>query len=504
MVINGDLALYQSTFEGEVTLFGADISKNLFARDSKFNGVMPDPSSKYPFELWTTHVGQTTEFTNAVFKGEVIADDAQFGVNLNFDHTVFEKLATFQDVRVGNLANFQGATFKNTVTFESSIMNRDASFTGATFNGSANFDYVSVTRFFDFDKTTLNNSFSIQYSTIGWPYFESATLDGKVNFEGIQASNDLDFTNATYSFLTEPFTIELAKVDGRAKFPGFSAPAGVSLAHNQFGTLNISGRDGQKYAFINLDSTQVAGDFLLENITTDEFSAQGFVANGSTTFQQVAVANKLDFSNASLGVFTLDKEFWPKNPDTFNLRAMTFNDIIVSPELNEDTWPKLLNMVTESAYSPQAYRTLEDFLTEKGHPDWAADVELDRKIRERDHILAPRTGPWFWSWFLFIFSGYGQRPQYAFGWSLLVIVIGAIVFWKEDNLVMLEESEAKPPYNRWLYSFALFIPYIELGIAEKWDPKPEHKAAWMYKYVHKMLGWILTPIALLTFGGIIK
>jgi hypothetical protein len=161
-------------------------------------------------------------------------------------------------------------------------------------------------------------------------------------------------------------------------------------------------------------------------------------------------------------------------------------------------------MVEQSAYSPQAYRTLAQFLTEKGHPEWAADVELSRKTRERDQVLTPRTAPWFWSWFLYIFSGYGQRPDFAFIWSALVIVIGSFVFRREEQMVILDASAAKPPYNPLLYSFALFLPYIDLGIASKWDPKPDRRFAGFYKHIHRLLGWVLMPIALLTFGGIIS
>ena len=116
----------------------------------------------------------------------------------------------------------------------------------------------------------------------------------------------------------------------------------------------------------------------------------------------------------------------------------------------------------------------------------------------------PRSGPWFWSWFLDIFSGYGQRPDFAFVWSALVITIGAIVFRREEDMVILDDSDAKPPYNPVLYSFALFLPYIDLGVASKWDPKPDRRFAGIYKHVHRLMGWVLMPIALLTFGGIIS
>lgn len=117
MVAEGDVALYQSTFNGEVTLFGANIIKNLFARGSQFNAVAPDKDSAFPFELWTAHVGQTTEFNDSVFKGEVKADNAKFDGDMLFENAVFEKPASFQSIHTGNTANFMKAVFNNDVTF---------------------------------------------------------------------------------------------------------------------------------------------------------------------------------------------------------------------------------------------------------------------------------------------------------------------------------------------------------------------------------------------------
>jgi len=326
-----------------------------------------------------------------------------------------------------------------------------------------------------------------------------------VDFEGMQATHDFDLTHASYNTLDDPFTVSLAAVDGHTRLEDFVAPAGISLEHNEFGDLSLSGRDNQEFAFIKLSSTTVAGDFSLADVTTNEFISQGLTVQDSTTFIQVDVKQTLDMSNASLGFFTMDDQLaWPKDPKSFNLRGMTYSDIgLVSQELGDNTWSVLLRMVEESAYSPEAYRTLAQFLTEKGQPDWAADVELSRKLRERKDILTPWTGSWLWSWFLFIFSGYGQRPDFAFIWSFIVIAIGSLVFRRENDMVILDDSEAKPPYSPILYSFALFLPYIDLGIASKWDPKPNRKFAGIYKHVHRLMGWVLMPIALLTFGGIL-
>ena len=88
--------------------------------------------------------------------------------------------------------------------------------------------------------------------------------------------------------------------------------------------------------------------------------------------------------------------------------------------------------------------------------------------------------------------------------SAIVITIGAIFYWRESYLIYLDDADAKPNYNPFLFSFALFAPFIELDYGEKWEPRSERRAAWVYKYVLKILGWILTPIALLTFGGILS
>ncbi|HEU0296850.1 MAG TPA: pentapeptide repeat-containing protein [Anaerolineales bacterium] len=516
MEVTGDLALYTTVYESPVVLFDATIGGSLLAKGSQFNGVEKDRGTTAPFELWKVQVGQTAEFVDAVIKGDALLEEAEFLVDVKFSNTTFEKPANFKNVRVGNLADFQGTIFKDDVNFESGIVSRDADFTGAVFDGNAKFDYFATERFIDFDDATFNQDFSFVYTTVGWPYFEGAVFNGPVDFEGMQATHDFDLTHASYNTLDDPFTVSLAAVDGHTLLEDFVAPAGISLEHNEFGDLSLSGRDNQEFAFIKLSSTTVAGDISLTDVTTNEFIAQGLTVQDSTTFIQVDVKYTLDMSNASLGFFTMDDQLvWPKDPKSFNLRGMTYSDIGLvtysavsqeweDQELDESTWRVLLRMVEESAYSPQAYRTLSQFLTEKGQPDWAAEVELTQKRRERDQVLEPRSGPWFWSWFLDIFSGYGQRPDFAFIWSALVIAVGAIVFRREEDMVILDDSEARPPYNPVLYSFALFLPYIDLDIARKWDPKPHRKFAGIYKHIHRLMGWVLMPIALLTFGGIIS
>jgi len=510
LTAQGDLALYTSIYEGGVVLYKANIGGNLLARGSQFNAIEPDEGSFAPFELWKTQVGEITEFTNTMIKGEAKVDDAEFGIDVYFNDAIFEENASFRNVTVGNNASFQGAIFKNDFSFENSVVDRDTFFTGVTFHGNANFDYFSGRNFVYFDSTIFDNDFSLAYSILSWPYFWDATFNGSVDFEGMQTSNELDFSDSRYNYKDEPFTITLAKVDKAVKFNDFAALGGLVLENNLFGDLIISGKENQKFDFISLNSTTVAEGLVLENVNVDIFFADGFSAAKSSAFYNVSVIEALDLGDAHLGQLTLDQFVWPSDSWDFNLHGATYKDIRLmdhdsgEKNINRGNWERYFNIVQSSKFDPEVYKTFEQFLADKGLQDLIPEVELAKKRRERDYILVPYSSEWIWSWFLDIFAGYGQRPGRALLCSLLVIGAGAFVFRKESELVSLEKPEAMPPYNPILYSFALFIPFIDLGIADKWNPKPGRKGGWLYKHFHKMMGWILMPVAILTFGGFIK
>jgi len=294
-------------------------------------------------------------------------------------------------------------------------------------------------------------------------------------------------------------------VEGAVKFTNVTAPAGLQLSNSHFGSLSIKAKDHPDIAFIDLTATDIDGQFSIENVNTKRLLAEGASIGKSTTLSKFTITEKLNLRNANIGFLKIDDQpKWPEEPSAFNLRGMTYSDIDIGGQgLTEDTWQQLLGLMNRSAYSPQSYEALSQFLTDKGHPDWAAEVELKQKRRERDEVLTPLSGPWLWSWFLDIFAGYGKQPVFAFGWSGLVIAIGAFVFRRKEDMLPVDQDDAKVEYNPIWYSFSLFLPYIDLGIASKWEPNPCRKWARNYKYIHMILGWVLAPIALLTFSGII-
>lgn len=523
--INGNIDLRNNIINGGLNFYAVYATGSLLLDYTQILGV-ETTDTPYPVNFWTATVDGRSSFFDMTVSGDAEFSDSNFynldmqgvtfGGNVWFNETMversadfseahFQKTADFSDFYVNYSAKFSKALFDGDALLKNAIIGRDIAFDDAVFDGIANFDYITVGRFCDSIGTTFNGEFSLIYSTVAWPYFESVKFNGPVDFEGMQASDDFDILNSSYNHLEESFYATLVTVGGAANFTNFDAPAGLLLSRGQFESLNISSEKELKTEFIDIEDSAIENELTIKNINMKRFTAAGAAIGKSTNLNKMSITQKLDMRNASIGFLKIDQQpNWPTDPAAFNLRGMTYTDIDIGDQgLTDETFTSLLGLVNQSAYSPQAYEALSQFLTDKGRSDWASEVELAQSRRERNQILTPFSGAWFWSWFLDIFAGYGKRPIFAFGWSGLVIAIGAYIFRRKEDMTPVEQGDATVEYNPIWYSFALFLPYIDLGIASKWEPSLERKWARNYKYVHMILGWVLAPIALLTFSGII-
>ena len=130
-----------------------------------------------------------------------------------------------------------------------------------------------------------------------------------------------------------------------------------------------------------------------------------------------------------------------------------------------------------------------------------------------------------WSWTKDLLVAYGRHPWKALGWSAVFIVIGAICFpeqgMERHRIDRRQPHGAKPaaeikheaepyyvahalPYSRFLYSLDLFIPLIELGLADAWLPMKAKRWKRRWMRIHQIAGWILVPLGLAALGGIVK
>ena len=522
---DGNADLRKNVIRESVNFSGAHVSGELWFDETEVLGTEKLDGTTIPVEFAYMTVGGRASFSAAIFQGDASFGRSRFqqlemtaGFNgiavfvetrveetADFNSAQFASRALFENFSTGLDANFDVAWFNAEADFRTRLIGRDAKFASTEFNGEAIFDHFKAERFVDFNNTIFHQSFRFSSTTVSHLHFENTVFNGPVAFEGMRASQAVELVNTSYVYTEDPFRFTLVNVEDDVTFTGFTAPAGILMHNSHFGSLNISTHENPEIAFIDMTGTDIDSNLVIENVNMKSFLAEGLSVGKSTTLGHVSVKEKLDMRNASVGILKLDDQLeWPNNSEFFNLRGMTYSDIDLGDQgLTGETWRSLLRLVNQSAYSPPAYHALGRFLTNHGHPDWAEEVELSQKRRERNEVLKPFSGAWLWSWFLDIFDGYGDHQLLALVWIGFFIAVGALVFRRKENMIPIDQGGAKVEYNPIWYSFALFLPCINLGIARKWEPNAERKWARNYKYIHMILGWILIPLALLTISGII-
>jgi hypothetical protein len=182
---------------------------------------------------------------------------------------------------------------------------------------------------------------------------------------------------------------------------------------------------------------------------------------------------------------------------------MNYQDIVPT---EVETFRTLLE---KSKFDPDAYHSVERLLRGLGHSDDANKIGMAQAKRLRKEKMS--FFPWLWSLFLDILVGNGYAPGKSLLWALGIIAVGAYVF-RRDRMVYLvdkptgveKDLNASIPYFSLLYSLDLFVPAVNLGVASHWQPQPQRAGLFYWMYCQKVLGWILVPIGVLAFSGIIK
>ena len=497
-----DLDLRNGIFYHGINLYGAQIGE-LTLIDSQILGTEPMRDGiPFPSEFRRMSVLSNANLSGTSFEGLATFEESEFHT-LQMWGIQFAGDANFSKVLINRSGEFVGTQFLKNAEFDQAVLG-NATFESATFTGNANFEQAN---FGDatFESATFAGNANFEQANFGDTTFESATFAGTASFKDCSVRGDLNFHRATFSSKDSIVDLSEMEVADTFSLEDISAASGLDLNYSSFKNLTISARDAGTITSLDLSQAEISGQFIIKSTRINNLNVNGIQIGGTATLDHLTITESLDLQNVRLNLLVVNELKWPESPQAFNLRGMTFSDIDLGERgLTEDTWRELLLLVNTSVYSPQTYKAISQFFRDKGYPDWAAEVELAGKRRERDEILTPFTGVWLWSWFLDIFSGYGFRPYLAFIWSALVVVIGAFIYRRKEDMIPVDQAEAKVEYNPIWYSFALFLPYIDLGIQGKWEPTHERKWARYYKYVHLLLGWILMPIALLAFGGVLR
>lgn len=255
---------------------------------------------------------------------------------------------------------------------------------------------------------------------------------------------------------------------------------------------------------INLYRAKIAGNLRFERATLSNPSGDAIdltlaEIGGGLFFRDLRPAKgqskgldgRLILEQAHCRIFSDDRQSWP-SAGKLLLDGFIYDRLHDCETTCEarSTWLRLQsgNHLRKS-FRPQPWTQAINVLRNMGHDDDARDLAIEREIarsESRDISRSRRA----WLWLQRYTTGFGYRPQYALRWSFGVFLISWLVFAAAANLGFMSPRDgsvvaylathpgARLPehytrFNAPIYAFDNFLPIIELGQDQAWEPSDE-------------------------------
>ncbi|HEU5319864.1 MAG TPA: hypothetical protein VFX28_03630, partial [Methylomirabilota bacterium] len=235
-------------------------------------------------------------------------------------------------------------------------------------------------------------------------------------------------------------------------------------------------------------------------------------------FRWLEVAHTTDVSvnlfHARAGALVDDEASWPTRGN-LELDGFEYDSIAVGPTdaLTRLRW---ISRAQRGGYHPQPYEQLARVLRAQGWPEEATRVAIAKLERRRRYATLTRWDRGVATvlrWTI----GHGYRPQLALAWAALVVAAGALVFGQAQAwglLVPITDRAVTLGFRSVGYSLDTFLPIIDLQQAAHWLPSggagprvlglPAGSWLWIYHWLHTVLGWALTTLAVAGFSGLVR
>jgi hypothetical protein len=459
--------------------------------------------------------------TRAKIVGDLDLHNATVFFPIDIQHSIFEGKVDMNDIKVNNYSNLIYDTFNASVDL------RFSNFSEALYLSNSMFKSI-------LDLSDLTDK-------------EDLSLDSVVSLDTCvlpraKIGNDLKLTNAV--FMADGTTLDLNNcviggsvvLNGGQFHPNFEMSGSkigrnINMDHSIFFdslncvSINCGNQftaDQSDFQCLILNLAVVKGLIQIKNssfnevlncsyLLADKSSLEltnDFISTGSLDDMELGridlfgsqFTNYLDLSYTKTGKLDLSSVRYPgwSRPgvdSNIDLGGLTYNRLIIGNANDEDSLRKFLTLLDTIPLSQDSYVEFEQYCKNNNFSDLADDVYISYKNRE----------PWGIRHFLLhVLIGYGRVPFRVLIPAVLLIFGGFIVFRDEKKMMLIKPDETNPRYNRYWYSFDLFLPVINLNEAEKWIPQEQYKWMRFYRRLLGILGWLLVPIGLAGISGLIR
>ena len=315
------------------------------------------------------------------------------------------------------------------------------------------------------------------------------------------------------------------------------------------GQLDCSGGEfsNEGQIAINADSATIGGSVFLGG----ESNNSQFQAKGEMTFLNASIDDRLELesieSNNSASII-LDLRFAKVNTFSFKdcqaeeswikqikegqlcLNGFVYSTInVTNAAIKDNTLKKWLQLQIEEDSDPQSengfflqpYEQLATVLKANGHQKAATKVLIAKEDDRRRYGSLTGWGK-VWNRILGVTIAHGYRPQKALVYSVVVMLIGWGVFYRNQGLMAKTKDhlESSAVFNPLVYSIDTFTPIIDLHQQKMWLPDASEgkeryifhpslkrrSGDWLRRYFWFQIiaGWVLTSLWVAGFTGLVR
>jgi len=262
------------------------------------------------------------------------------------------------------------------------------------------------------------------------------------------------------------------------------------------GRLSIAAnKDAPEIGDLRLDNASLSDKLVLQNVTVQRMTAVNLSVAKRTQFLPTTyIKKRLDLTSANLGDF--EWRFPPaaslQLPEVLAVNGAAFGNLDIVPVSYG------IDFLQRAPYLEAAYLGYEASLRAKGQFDAADRVYFAMRDHRRFAEWHDASFVWgkvnagfnylvgFGHKWLF---GYGRSWTYPLAWCVLFVITGVFIFRAEERMEKVNE-QAPYPFSAAWYSIDTFVPFLSLGVANGWRPKPECRFLLFYSKFLSLTGLV--------------
>jgi uncharacterized protein YjbI with pentapeptide repeats len=471
-----------------------------------------------PLDFQYTGLSFSINFDSCIFSSDVFFSESRSEQSLSFTHCVFKGKANFSGVTAKNI-DFSNSVFRDLVDLRRMLISNRGNFQGAHFIGKALFDFSAIVSQADFRNCKFHDHAGFYQCKLGSAYFSNSFFYGDaefdvsvfttcllnnccfnkaVGFNSAQVEYVFDISNSTFF---DEIDFKNLKVADELKAYNVEFISGKTVNFKDARINNFLCKNTRiNYGRLSFLHATVPL-FSLDSCDIQKLDLSALNCSVELSIANTRVHSLLLLNNVVSGHLKLSPDCYARvAADSFQLDGLKYQNLELCNCIRPETSNIYADFVDRSKFNLSSYITLESFFNQNGYKDFADEIYIRGKRKEASGKKSA-----FIENFLDVAVGYGRHPLRAFGWSFIIIIFGCFVFRNKENMELQEPTKhTSENYSAFWYSVDLFVPVADLTAKSIWRAKPEYTFGRIYMQFHIILGWILIPLGLAYFSGLIK